>query len=59
MVSLCFCEVSGLGLELFDAGVQAVENMRFLVNARHGDGSIGGSRWRIRLDAGVMNRESQ
>lgn len=47
MVSLCFCEVGGLGLELFDAGVQAVEDMRFLVNTRHGDGSIGESGWRI------------
>lgn len=41
MVSLCFREVGGLDLELFDAGVQAVENMRFLVYTRHGDGSSG------------------
>ena len=36
MVSFCFGEVGGFGLEVFDAGVEAVEDVGFLVGARHG-----------------------
>ena len=37
MVSFRFCEVGGFGLELFDAGVEAVDDMCFLVGTRHGE----------------------
>ena len=37
MISFCFGEVGGFGLELFDAGVEAVEDVGFLVGTRHGE----------------------
>ena len=42
-MALCFGEVGGFGLEVFDAGGQGVHDVGFLVSACHSDGSIGGS----------------
>ena len=51
MISFCFGEVGGLGLEFFDAGVETVDDVRFLVGTRHGDGSIGRAIW---MDEGSL-----
>ncbi len=42
-MALCFGEVGGLGLEVFDAGGQGVHDVGFLVGACHFEGSIDGS----------------
>lgn len=53
MVSLCFGELGGLGVEVFDAGGQAVHDMGFLVGACHCGGPIGSFRSE-ELDGGGM-----
>ena len=47
MISLCFAEFGGLGLEVFDVGGQGVHDMGFLVGTCHGDWSIGGNGWEL------------
>ena len=61
MVAFCFGEVGGFGLEVFDAGGQAVEDVGFLICARHGEWSIsriGGGDW-IGLGERTMKRGAQ
>lgn len=41
MVSLCFGELRGFGLEIFDAGGQGVHDVGFLVGSCHCEWSIG------------------
>ena len=40
MITFRFGEVGGFGLELFDAGVEAVDDVGFLVGARHGEEEV-------------------